>query len=119
MLDLSNYKTEKTGEPPSIAGLLNSESNKKLITSILEAVAPGQLTHMPRQLGSARNGNLKASEWHSLFSINFPLAFLYVFVMSDSSEERLGQYKKIIENFHCLVECTELFGPNTITQEDF
>ncbi|MBW0488319.1 hypothetical protein O181_028034 [Austropuccinia psidii MF-1] len=80
ILDTSNNSISENEETPTIVELFNIKVKKKLISSIIEIVVPSQITHMPKQLGSAQNGKLKASEWHSLFAIHLPLVFLDILV---------------------------------------
>ncbi|MBW0501082.1 hypothetical protein O181_040797 [Austropuccinia psidii MF-1] len=99
ILDTSNNSISENEETPTIVELFNIKVKKKLISSIIEVVVPSQITCMSKQLGYAKNGKLKASEWHSLFAIHWPLVFMDILVQSSSLQEDLLQKENMIENF--------------------
>ncbi|KNZ52113.1 hypothetical protein VP01_3690g2 [Puccinia sorghi] len=89
----------------------------KLINAVLEVVVPTGVTQMPRGFGTAKNGKLKASEWHTLFAIHLPLASLDIFIGRDI-EESLRRNEQIITNLCDLVQCTNIVSSKAITRDD-
>ncbi|KNZ60361.1 hypothetical protein VP01_15657g1, partial [Puccinia sorghi] len=55
----------------------------RLIGAILEVIVPAGITRMPKDFGKAKIGKLKASEWHTLYSIYLPMCSLNVFIGRD------------------------------------
>ncbi|KNZ59218.1 hypothetical protein VP01_1781g7, partial [Puccinia sorghi] len=91
-----------------------TDQKKKLISSVLEVVVPTGVTHMPKGLGTSKNGKLKASEWHALFAIHLPLAAMSVFIESAAINECLAKNEDAIENFTALVRCTNIVSSDKV-----
>ncbi|KNZ60550.1 hypothetical protein VP01_15387g1, partial [Puccinia sorghi] len=56
--------------------ITEKENLQKLLPTVI--VPPG-IAAIPKGVGTASNGKLKASEWHSLFAKNLPLVALEAF----------------------------------------
>ncbi|KNZ56322.1 hypothetical protein VP01_2434g5 [Puccinia sorghi] len=65
----------------------------------------------------AKNGKLKASEWHTLFSIHLPLAWVDVLIGQDV-DESLRRNVDTIRNLSALIQCTNVISKKNITKDD-
>ncbi|MBW0557442.1 hypothetical protein O181_097157 [Austropuccinia psidii MF-1] len=93
-------------------GYLSEELKEKIRKRIQEVVVPKGVTRIPREVGSAGNGKLKASEWRALFGIYIPLAVLDVFWNVGSNKYNL------LINTGALIECTRILGATSNVPED-
>ncbi|KNZ54732.1 hypothetical protein VP01_2872g7 [Puccinia sorghi] len=80
---------------------------RKLITAVGEVVVPTGVNWMPRRFGMSKNGKLKASEWHTLFSIHLPLAWVDMLIGRDI-EKSLRRNGDTIQNLAALIQCTNI-----------
>jgi hypothetical protein len=103
--DFYTTENDDLGDDILVASFWSDAMKKKLITAVLEVVVPTGMTRMPRRFGAAKNGKLKASEWHALFAIHLPLASLDVFIGRDI-DERSARNLNAIKNICALVRCT-------------
>ncbi|MBW0500401.1 hypothetical protein O181_040116 [Austropuccinia psidii MF-1] len=70
---------EIDSESQKILGL-STDQVTKLKTLFKEVVVPSGITRVPKDIGTAKEGKLKAAEWQLLFSIHLPLVVLNVFL---------------------------------------
>ncbi|MBW0588466.1 hypothetical protein O181_128181, partial [Austropuccinia psidii MF-1] len=73
---------------------------------------------MPKRVGTAQNGKLKSSEWHSLFSIHLPLAFIETLVKFQTFDDDMVRYQSVLENLCCLIGCTNIISLKSYTNDD-
>ncbi|MBW0522341.1 hypothetical protein O181_062056 [Austropuccinia psidii MF-1] len=91
---------------------------KLLLCAIGEVVVPTGITPMPKRIGIAKNGKLKASEWHSLFSIYLPLSFLDTLLQFQTSNEDMVRYQIVLENLGFLIQCTNIVSSKSYKEDD-
>ncbi|MBW0522695.1 hypothetical protein O181_062410 [Austropuccinia psidii MF-1] len=82
---------------------------KKLLN---EVVVPEGICCIPVGIGTASNGKLKANKWLVLFSIYLPLTILDIFWDLGPKNHLL------LINISALIQCTQIFGAQSVTQED-
>lgn len=87
---------------------------KSFLHSVSEVVVPTGVTKMPNGLGTAKNGKLKTSKWHSLFAIHAPLVCIDLFIYSDNFDACFEKNKNSINNLWALVTCTIIIGSKKI-----
>ncbi|MBW0517938.1 hypothetical protein O181_057653 [Austropuccinia psidii MF-1] len=93
-------------------GYLTNEVKQKLKERIQEVVVPKGVTRIPKGVGDASNGKLKASKWRALFGVYLPLAVVDVFWEGEENSNLL------LINTGALIECTLILGLTSLTQED-
>jgi hypothetical protein len=120
-----NYTTETDGdsraegyENKSEPGWWDVSQKKTLIRAVLKVAVPAGITQMPQGFGTAKNGKLKASEWHALFAIHLPLAVLDVLIDSKDIDDVLNQKTDAINNVCALVHFTNIVSARTVKPED-
>ncbi|MBW0547544.1 hypothetical protein O181_087259 [Austropuccinia psidii MF-1] len=86
-------------------GYLSDKIKKKVQNRLQEVI-------VPKGVGDAANGKLKASEWRALFGVYLPLAVLEFFWDSGPSSQLL------LINIGALIECTQILGETSLTPED-
>lgn len=94
----------------------SDSSKKSFLHLISEICVPTGVTRMPKGLGTAKNGKLKASEWHSLFAIHVPLASIDLFFDGNNPDE--CKYPVCFDNLCALVRCTHLAGAKKVHTKD-
>ncbi|KNZ44360.1 hypothetical protein VP01_923g6 [Puccinia sorghi] len=79
-------------------------------------ISPTGIASVPKCVGTASNGKLKASEWHSLLAKNLPLVALEAFGSAWSAG---NSYQKLslLNNLCSLIERTHLVESRLITEE--
>ncbi|KNZ52801.1 hypothetical protein VP01_3443g2 [Puccinia sorghi] len=95
-----------------------TDQKKKLISSVLGVVVPTGVTHIPKGLGTSKNGELKASEWHALFAIYLPFATMCVFIESAAINKCLAKNEDTIENFTAVVCCTNILSSDKVHDKE-
>ncbi|MBW0521316.1 hypothetical protein O181_061031 [Austropuccinia psidii MF-1] len=118
--DLTEESTETSENNESSGSKIQALTNavkKEILSLVLQVLVPSGLTRMPQGLGGARNGKLKASEWHSLFSINLPLTFVNSILKIKTFDEDLIQHECLLDNFRSLVQCTKIISSKRVNEE--
>ncbi|MBW0481708.1 hypothetical protein O181_021423 [Austropuccinia psidii MF-1] len=103
-----------------IQGQFFSDGFKNLLLkSIGEVVVPAGVTPIPKRVGTAKNGKLKASEWHSLFAIHLPLAFVDTLINFKTLAKDIARYQIVFENTCSLIECTNIVSSKTYNKDQY
>ncbi|MBW0504896.1 hypothetical protein O181_044611 [Austropuccinia psidii MF-1] len=101
-----------------IQGLSNVQVNK-FKSLFQDVIVRTGVTRIPSQIGTAKAGKIKASEWKSLFSIYLPLVVLDVFLGDfDSIESTLPSNWLLLKNVCTLVMCTNILISQSINESD-
>jgi hypothetical protein len=92
--------------------------NKELLSRVRSGLAavtvPSWVERPPTNLGEKRHGKLKADTWRILFTVFLPLILPELW--HDASLAPLeSRSKKLLENFHLLVYCTNIVCSYTVT----
>ncbi|KNZ57805.1 hypothetical protein VP01_2069g7 [Puccinia sorghi] len=95
-----------------------SAKKTQLLQSLSKVVVPTGVSKLPKAFGYAKNGKVKASEWHNLFAIYLPLTFLDLIFDLVDFEEQLHENQVLIDNTSSLVPCTNVVSLKTISEED-
>ncbi|KNZ50353.1 hypothetical protein VP01_4471g1, partial [Puccinia sorghi] len=111
LLESDYYTTENNsnGEGPIVSNFWSDTMKNRLIGAILEVIVPAGITRMPKGFGKAKNGKLKASEWHTLYLIYLPMCSLNIFIGRDV-EESLIRNEDAINNI-CALKCKTNANP--------
>ncbi|MBW0560295.1 hypothetical protein O181_100010 [Austropuccinia psidii MF-1] len=120
----SSHDSESNFEPMDCSGSISelqsgylSECNKtQLISNVHQVIVPKGVTRMRRQLGQAKGGRLKASEWNALFNIYIPLSI--VDVIYGVQQDVTMSMDKFIINLCALVQCTKMVSSKILEKED-
>ncbi|MBW0523480.1 hypothetical protein O181_063195 [Austropuccinia psidii MF-1] len=118
--ELTEESTETSENNESSGSTIQALTNavkKEILSSVLQVLVPSGLTCMPKGLGEARNGKLKASKWHSQFSIYLPLTFVDSIVKIEMFYEDLIQHQCLLDNFSSLVQCTNIISSKRVNEE--
>ncbi|MBW0481642.1 hypothetical protein O181_021357 [Austropuccinia psidii MF-1] len=97
---------------------LSTEQVTRLKALFKEVIIPSGITRVPKEVGTLKEGKLKATEWQLLFSIYLPLTVLDVFLgdfeffESNSLSNRL-----LLKNLCALVTCTNILISHSITED--
>ncbi|KNZ49986.1 hypothetical protein VP01_4659g1, partial [Puccinia sorghi] len=98
--------------------MIKNRLNKQLLKWLSEVFFPTGVTKFPQGFGSAKNGKVKASEWHNLFAIYLPLTFVdLVFDLTDE-EELFTNHRDLIANTCALVHCTNVVSSKQVCEDD-
>lgn len=92
-----------------------------MLKNLRDVKVPTGMTRIPKGVGTAANGKLKASEWHALFAIHLPLAAINTLVGNyeryiDGQADSCGVL--LLQNFGALVECTHIVASRTLGVDD-
>ncbi|KNZ48546.1 hypothetical protein VP01_5592g1 [Puccinia sorghi] len=85
-----------------------SAKKTQLLQSLSKVVVPTGVSKLPKVFGYAKNGKVKASEWHNSFAIYLPLTSLDLIFDSVNFEEQLHEKRVLIDNTCLLVHCTNV-----------
>ncbi|MBW0469316.1 hypothetical protein O181_009031 [Austropuccinia psidii MF-1] len=94
----------------------------KMMSALRSVTVPFGVTRIPHWLGQAKEGKIKASEWHSLFAIYLPLAAIDNLIgdlekfTNDPNEAT--KMLLLVDNFSALVSCTHILEARSITSSD-
>ncbi|MBW0462576.1 hypothetical protein O181_002291 [Austropuccinia psidii MF-1] len=98
-----------------IGGLFSDEYRRRFREKLANVILPVSVNGVPRNLGSAKHGKLKAMEWHSLWAYVIPLVVLELFVDNvNELKEGTNRYA-MLQNTSFLVRCTNLVSSSPIT----
>ncbi|EGG10472.1 uncharacterized protein MELLADRAFT_103067 [Melampsora larici-populina 98AG31] len=78
-------------------GLLSKEDIMFFRKRLQDVVLPTGIPGMPSNLGDAKAGSLKASQWHSLFAFIIPLIIVELYV-ADDVEELKNDTNRVIDD---------------------
>ncbi|MBW0467884.1 hypothetical protein O181_007599, partial [Austropuccinia psidii MF-1] len=118
--DLTEESTETSENNESSGSTIQALTNavkEEILSLFSQVLVPSGLTRVPKGLGGARNGKLKASKWHSLFSIHLPLTFVDSIVKIETFDEDLIQHECLLNNFSSLVQCTNIISSKRVNEE--
>ncbi|KAI9624897.1 hypothetical protein KEM48_008679 [Puccinia striiformis f. sp. tritici PST-130] len=74
----------------------------------LDVVLPSTIDSLPVNLGEAKAGKLKASQWYTLFAYVVPLVILDIFLDKINNIDKDSNRFKTVLNSGLLVQCTHL-----------
>ncbi|MBW0556724.1 hypothetical protein O181_096439, partial [Austropuccinia psidii MF-1] len=116
-----DYCEMKNGNISGQAGL-SWEQGHQMIKALSDVIVPFGVTEIPKWLGQAKEGKIKASEWQSLFSIYLPLTVVDTIVGDiekyRNQPSKAQQICLSVEMFYALVVCTHILEAWSITKED-
>ncbi|MBW0554409.1 hypothetical protein O181_094124 [Austropuccinia psidii MF-1] len=115
-MDVDDCDGSLNSESDGFDGFLPEPSKKKILAQIQEVVVPKGITRIPVQLGAAKAGKLKASEWHALFGIYLPLASMDI--LWSSKAELTNDNSKLLINLCSLIQCTNILSRKSFTKAD-
>ncbi|POW10331.1 hypothetical protein PSTT_06172 [Puccinia striiformis] len=96
-------------------GGLFTEMDMNLFRSTMtEIVLPTTIGCIPSQLGKAKCGKLKASQWYVLFVYVIPLIITDIFVSDIDKIDPKSNLALIMENIACLVQCTHIVNSRSV-----
>ncbi|KNZ43677.1 hypothetical protein VP01_999g3 [Puccinia sorghi] len=122
-IKVKDQDSENTNKDKSDSDNIPDENSTLTITKkenlqklLLTVIVPPGIAAVPKGVGTASNGKLKASEWHSLFAKHLPLVALEAFgnVWSAGNRDRKIS---LLNNLCSLVECTHFVECKSITEE--
>jgi hypothetical protein len=119
--DISDEEPWEQENEPKIPQSQNTDENfqKELLVHIWKEaeniVVPRGVLWVPKNLGEPSSGKLKASKWHTLFSVYLPLAVIDFLVTSAEAEFSPTQHWLTHLNFAALVVCTKIVTKKSIT----
>ncbi|KAG0149601.1 hypothetical protein CROQUDRAFT_88939 [Cronartium quercuum f. sp. fusiforme G11] len=79
-------------------------------------VLPTGIPKLPPNLGEAKQGSLKAAQWHSLFAYVIPLIVVDVYVGKVDQLKKDSNQGRIIFNIACLVQCTNIVCAKKVSE---
>ncbi|MBW0532325.1 hypothetical protein O181_072040 [Austropuccinia psidii MF-1] len=110
-MDMDNVETSDEEELENLKGFLSDQLKNNIQTRIQDVIVPKGVTCITSQVGSSRNGKLKARKWRALFSVYLPLVVLDSFLKGNSSQ-------LLLTNTESIIKCTAIVGAKSITKED-
>ncbi|MBW0470432.1 hypothetical protein O181_010147 [Austropuccinia psidii MF-1] len=101
-----------------IAGL-SFEQVTKLKVGFEEVIVPTEVARVPHQIGNYKGEKIKASKWHSLFSIYLPLVCLDAFLDDfENFASNLLLNWLLLKNTCALITCTTILASKSIEKYD-
>ncbi|MBW0550998.1 hypothetical protein O181_090713 [Austropuccinia psidii MF-1] len=101
---------------------LSWQQGQNMMVALSDVVVPFGVTRIPKWLGKAKEGKMKASEWCSLFSIYLPLAAIDTLVGDIekylNKPQEAANLCQLVDNFCSLVGCTHILEAQSITKPD-
>ncbi|KAI7964338.1 hypothetical protein MJO29_004765 [Puccinia striiformis f. sp. tritici] len=79
----------------------------------LDVVLPSTIDSLPVNLGEAKAGKLKASQWYTLFAYVVPLVILDIFLDKINNIDKDSNRFKTVLNSGLLVQCTHLVSASS------
>jgi hypothetical protein len=99
------------------SGGLFTELDMNLFRSALpEVVLPTVVGCIPSQLGKAKCGKLKASQWYVLFVYVIPLIVADIFVTDIDKINAKSNRALIMDNIACLIQCTHIVNSRHVKE---
>ncbi|EFP76316.2 uncharacterized protein PGTG_02757 [Puccinia graminis f. sp. tritici CRL 75-36-700-3] len=99
------------------SGGLFTELDMNLFRSALpEVVLPTVVGCIPSQLGKAKCGKLKASQWYVLFVYVIPLIVADIFVTDIDKINAKSNQALIVDNIACLIQCTHIVNSRHVKE---
>ncbi|MBW0588248.1 hypothetical protein O181_127963 [Austropuccinia psidii MF-1] len=99
------------GNTSGLVGL-SWDQEHKIMSAFRNFTVPFGVTCIPHWLGQAKEGKIKASEWHSLFAIYLPLAAIDNIIgdleQLRNSPNEATKMCLLVDNFCALVACTHI-----------
>lgn len=90
-------------------GLLSKEDIMFFWKRLQDVVLPTGIPGMPSNLGYAKAGSLKVSQWHSLFTFIIPVIVVELYVADDVEEFKNNTNRgQILLNIANIVQCTNI-----------
>ncbi|MBW0460866.1 hypothetical protein O181_000581 [Austropuccinia psidii MF-1] len=86
---------------------------RKLMSTV---VMPRGAAKLPCNLGCAKNGRLKATEWLSLFTLIIPLIIPEVYIESKGMIDCKSIRGKFLQNIGDLVQCTRIVSAQVVQE---
>ncbi|MBW0508137.1 hypothetical protein O181_047852 [Austropuccinia psidii MF-1] len=98
---------------------LSWEQGCNMVVALSNVIVPLGFTRIPKWLGQAKEGKIKASEWKSLFSIYLPLEAVNTFIGDiekyPKNPSEVAQVCLLVDNFCALVVCTHILEARLIS----
>jgi hypothetical protein len=95
-------------------GLFSTNEMEFFRLALAEVVLPTSVGCLPSQLGNAKCGKLKASQWYTLFVYVIPLIVADIFVTNINRIVESSNRALIMENIACLIQCTHIVNSRRI-----
>ncbi|MBW0506347.1 hypothetical protein O181_046062 [Austropuccinia psidii MF-1] len=103
-----------------IQGQFFSNGFKNLpLKPIGEVFVPAGVTPIPKHVRKAKNGKLKASEWHSLSAIHLSLAFVDTLIKFQTLHKDIVRYQIVVENTCSLIGCTNIVSSKAYNKDQY
>jgi hypothetical protein len=97
-------------------GLLSKDNIVFFNKRLKDVVLPTGITRLPKVLGEAKHGTLKAAQWHSLFSYVIPLIIIEMYVLDVDSLDKESNRGRILLNIAALCQCTNIVCAKEVSE---
>jgi hypothetical protein len=103
-------ETRQTGADTSTqhGHVLTTEDMAQIWADLESILTPSWMTSVPRNLGNAAHGKLKADQWRVLGTVHLPLSLIRLWGNVDSDNPRSVRCRKILEVTMSLVSAVVL-----------
>lgn len=86
--------------------------------ALKQITIPSGIERIPKNLGSVSHGELKASQWHSLFAICLPLAIMDLLILDINDFKESSTRCLILNNVCDFIQCTNIVSSKAVTEKD-
>ncbi|MBW0593242.1 hypothetical protein O181_132957, partial [Austropuccinia psidii MF-1] len=98
--------------------LFKREEEEHIKRAISDVKVPAGITKVPFAIGELKTGKLKASEWHSLFSLYLPLAIMDIPSVTcyGLGQNEGSKAKLLLDNLSSLTICTNILASRCVNE---
>jgi len=110
-------ETRETGANTSTrhGHVLTADEMAEIWSDLEDILTPSWMTSVPRNLGNAAHGKLKADQWRTLGTVHLPLSLIRLWGNVDTDNHRSVRCRKILQVTMSLVSAVVIATSHTIS----